>query len=334
MRNVGFSLAILLATAGVLRAEPLDFHYVAADAKWVAHVDFDAVRTSTVAQAGYRQCLDLHKEAIQQRLAKIAEQWKIDPTKDLLDLTFYGTQIKRDSGVLIVHAKVDQQLLLSKVRELPGHVATPYGRYELHTWVPGKVGMHHHPVTGVFYRPQVLVFAATPAEAKAALDVLDGKTPSLAGKPSPLAAEIPAGAMILARAIGLSGAELPSKSPLVKQSESFSVVLGESKGESFFDGTVMVKSKDVAEKIKSVIEGVRSLAALQHGADAEAMKLVDALKVSATNKTVTVRWRAPAAQVCSQVQKAWKRWAEKRSEAKPDGKKSLSESREQGSAEK
>jgi hypothetical protein len=44
MRIVGIALAAVLGLAAVARAEPLELKQVAADAKWLVHVDVDAMR--------------------------------------------------------------------------------------------------------------------------------------------------------------------------------------------------------------------------------------------------------------------------------------------------
>ena len=42
------------------------------------------------------------------------------PMTDLHSITIYGTQLKKDTGVAIIHAKVDQKLLLDMVKTNAG----------------------------------------------------------------------------------------------------------------------------------------------------------------------------------------------------------------------
>jgi len=296
-------MAVVLGLAGTLRAEPLDLEQVAADAKWVAQVDFDAARASSVLHNAIEHLMQKHPDA-KEHLAAVREIWKFDPRADLHGVTIYGTQIKKDTGAAIVHAKVDQQLLLEKARKAHEHQASDYGKYELHTW------KHKHPkgpehgrmMTGVFYKPDVIVFGSLD-EVKAALDVLDGAKPNLAGKDSPLAGAVPQGAILVARAVGLAEAELPCKSPLIRQMDSFALAVGENQDESFFEGKLTVKRTELAQQIMAVVEGVRAMSALAHGGDAEAMKIINALKVSAGDKSVGVEWRAPAKKVWEHLRK-------------------------------
>ncbi len=310
MRLLRVAVAIVLGFATVVQAEPLDLKQVSADAKWVAHVDVDAIRASTVAQKAYQQCLEKHKDA-EKHLAKVREKLGMDPTKDLHGVTFYGKQLKKHTGVVIVQANADRKHLLAKVKEAPDYRAVTYGSHKLHTWTHRKGKKDEHAVVGCFHKPTVIVFGRTAVDVSEALDVLDGKSSGLAGSNSPLIAEIPAGAIFLAGATGLDGDELPCKSPLVKQSEALSIALGEHGGESFAMAKLATKSDEVADQVKAVVEGVRAMAALRHGSDADAMKIVKALKVAVADKAVTVELRVSADEVWTHLQKVRKRMADK-----------------------
>jgi hypothetical protein len=300
----GLAMAAVLGfgLAGLLRAEPLDLKQVAADAKWVAHVDVDAMRHSTVLQKAHEQMLKKHPEA-EKHLAKVREIWKFNPCTDIHGATFYDTQIKKGSGIAIVHAKVDRRLMLEKAKQAPEHRAVNYGKYELHSWTHDKGSKHQRSMTGTFYKPDVLVFGNSVEAVMAALDVLDGTKPNIAGKDGPLAAKVLPGAMFVARAVGLSQADLPCKSPLAKQVDTLTMAAGENHGESYFKGRLGVKQPEIAQQMKAVADGFLAVAALTHGSDADAMKLIGALKVTAADKTLSVEWRAPADAVWAHVQK-------------------------------
>ena len=303
---LGLAIAVVLGLVGTLRAEPLDLEQVAADAKWVAHVDVDAIRASAVAEMARELRKQKHPDIdkIEKHLRIAREIWNFNPCTDLLGVTIYGTEIKKNTGVAIVHAKVDQELLLEKARSAPQHREETYGQYQLHTWRHAKGKKRVRDMTGVFYRPKVIIFGDSIDEVKAALDVLDGTKPSLAGTDSPLAAAVPEGTMLLARVVGLADVvDLPSKSPLVKQIESLALAVGEKDGDSFLAGRMTVKKAALAEQMKTVIEGFRAMAVMTHGDDPEAMKIINALKVDIDGKVVEIEWRAPAKKVWTHLEK-------------------------------
>ena len=292
--------------AGLVRAEPLDLNQVSADAKWVAHIDVDAMRASAVLQKAHEQMLKKHPEA-EKHLAKVREMWKFNPCTDMHGATFYDTQIKKGSGVAIVHAKVDQHMILEKAKRAPEHRASTYGKYELHSWTHAKESKHERSMTGTFYKPDVLVFGNSVEAVKAALDVLDGTKANIAGTDGPLAAKVPPGAMLVARAVDLSQADLPCKSPLVKEVDTLMMAVGENHGESFLVGKLTVKQPEIAQQMKAVADGFLAMTALTHGSDPNAMKLLGALKLTTTDKAITVEWRAPAEAVWVQMQNRYEK---------------------------
>jgi len=305
---LGLALAAVLGFGwvGSAGAEPLNLKQVGADAKWVAHVDLDALRASTIMQKAHEQLKKEHPEA-EQHLAMFREIWKFNPCTDLHGVTIYGDQLKKDTGVAIVHAKVDQQVLLEKAAKAPEHRLSTYGKHELHTWVHAKGSRHERGMTGAFYGTDLIIFGGSTNEVMAALDVLDGTKPNLAGKDSPLAAAVPAGAVVTVRAVGLGDVELPCKSPVVKQLDSFSLAVGEDKGEVFLEAKLTVKQTETAEQIKTIIEGGRAMAALVHGDDPEAQKILQSVKVTTNDKTVGIELRMPADVVWAHLQKIAKK---------------------------
>lgn len=195
-------------------------------------------------------------------------------------------------------------MLLDKARKAPQHHEETYGQYQLHTWKHAEGKNRERMMTGVFYRPDVILFGSSVDEVKAALDVLDGTKPNLAGKHSPLAAPVPQGTMFLARVMGLAeAADLPAKCPMAKQIESLSLAIGEKKGESFVKGKVVAKKAELAQQMKAVIDGFRAMATIAHGSDAEAMKIINALKVEVEGKELEIEWRAPAGMVWKHLKK-------------------------------
>lgn len=294
---MGLAMAVLLGLVGTLRAEPLDLEKVAANAKWVVHIDIDTMKASAMAEKAHEHFQQKHPEA-GAHLAIVQKVWHFNPLSDLSGITLYGTKIKKDTGVVIVNAKVDQELLLEKVRQAPEHQESTHGQYQLHTWKHKKGKKHGHNVTGVFFRPDVIVFGGSLDEVVAALDVLDGTKPNMAGKDSPLAAKVPTGTMFLARVVGLDKAkDLPCKHPLAKQINTMSLAIGENEGESFMVGRMTVKKAEFTEQIEKIVEGARAMAMLANYGDSKTMKIINALKVEVDDVVIEMEWRAPADEV-------------------------------------
>jgi hypothetical protein len=304
-----------LGLATLVQAEPLNMKDLSADAKWAAHLDVDALLASTIGKkADQHICQNFPKA--KEHLAMLTAVCNFNPATDLHGITIYGTQLKRKTGVAIVHAKVDQNRLLEKALAAPDHQKTAYGKYELHSWSHGKGSKHERNMIGTFFKPDVLVFGSSPDEVKAALDVLDGTKPNFSSKETGLTLSIPSGTFLVAGVTGLSESELPCKSPLAKKTDAVVLAIGEEQGNVFVTGQLMAKDPEISREIKTVLDGGVALAKIMKSDDADLMKLIDAVKVTAVDKAVNVEWRAPADQVWIGVQaviaKAKKAHAERR----------------------
>ena len=307
--GVVLTLAIVLGAAATVRAEPVNPKQVPADAKWLAHVDVDAMRASTVVQKAWQKCMEMHKDAAK-HLEKAREMWGFDLQTDLHGLTFFGKEPGKHTGVLIVYAKLDLKQLSEKAEKAPDHKVVKYGSYNLHSWT--HKGPHHAgTVSGTSFAGDRLLLASSVEELKAALDVLDGKSPSLAAD-SPLAGKLHPGTTLLFRAIGLSTANLPGKCPLAKQMESVRIAVGEQSGQSFFRAKAVMTNAEVVGQVKAIVEGAKALATLHCGSNPQVKKLIDALTVNVNDKTVHLTWSGAAGDVWELLQKHAQRMAEMR----------------------
>jgi hypothetical protein len=294
----------LLGLVSVAKAAPLDARNVPAGATWVIHVDVDAICQSTIVKNAYAMCLEKHKDAVEKAFAKIREHVGMDPRKDLHGITLFGPKIGQHKGAMLIQATLDQKVLGEKVKKAQDYRVSKYGAYEISSWT-AKSKKGTHGAAGAFAKSGMLVLADSVESVMAALDVLDGKQPSMA-KGSPLVAGIPAGATVVARITGIAEAVPPGRSPLPKQIESLSLAMGENQGQSFLSAKLVTKTSETAAAIKTIIEGGKALAQLRHMGDAEASKLIDQVKVSVSGTTVAVDFRAPVSAVWAHLQKVAK----------------------------
>lgn len=224
------ALAVVWAAAQGAMAAPLELKQVAADAKWLVHVDLDAVRASTVVQKAWQQAMEKHKDA-QNKMNFVTAMLGMDPTKDVHGITSYGRQIGKPAAVTIVAAAFDPQRITTLTGALPGRESSKYGDYEILSW-SGKHREHKWSVSATFRGRDQLVLADSVDNLKGGLDVLDGKSAALAPDDA-LAGNIPAGSTFLLRVQGIAAADLHCTAPVAKHIDSFRLVSGESDGQSF-----------------------------------------------------------------------------------------------------
>jgi hypothetical protein len=307
------SSAIVLGLSTLLEAGPLDLKQVSADAKWVAHVDMDALRQSTVVQKVHGLVEPSHRE-IREHLFAFAGLFGADPRQHLRGITLYGSMLGKPEGVIIAHSDFNRGLLEETIRLAPEYQAGKHGSYQLHSWKPQLLSSKglQGKISAAFYRPNVMVLGSSEGELKRGLDVLDGKTPGLTGQSPPLSDAVPAGTVVLLRAIGPAEPSLAAILGFLKDTDSVSVAIGEYQGEAFKEARLVMRSSESAKKVVAAAEGARAIAEFRLGSDAEAMKLVRTLKGTMDNTRVTLAAHAPADAVCAQIEKLRAQIAQRR----------------------
>jgi hypothetical protein len=321
--------ALLLAACAVglaapAVAAPLDLKHVAADTKWLAHIDLDAVRASTFAQKAAEKVKQMHPEA-ETQLIIATQMIGMDPTKDLHGMTFYGSQLGKPAGVGIVHGKFDPERLLRLAATIPNHKADRHGDIDLHLW-SFKSRHGEHTVAVAFVGREHMVAASSADELRSALDVLNGAAAS-ASADGPLGGNVPPGTTMLMRVSGVASSGLPLKDPVSKQLDSFRFVAGESEGQSFYRARAEMTNPEIAQQVKEIVEGARALGLIHCQNDVQGKKLIEAVRVKAEGNTLTILWSAPADDVWQVANKAADQLKERMEQRRHKGRRQAEGSR-------
>ena len=297
------AVAMLASAAVPLAAAPLDLAAVPADAKWLMHVDMDAARNSVVVQRGGDRMLKKNPQA-GAMMDVVSQMVGIDPRKDVRDVTAYGVDTDKRSGVMIVRAKVNRDFLTLMVEKAADHKTMIHRDYTLHAWTHKRDG-HSGPMVGAFHRDDVMVFARTEAAVKSALDVLDGRQAAVTGNEG-LAGRVRPGSIVVARATAV---DPDTKCPVLKQGQGFRVALGEHEGKSFHRVRMDMNTPAAADDVVNVINGFTALVGLRWGGEADVMKdvtkLVGNTKTVVDGATCTISWDADAEEVWKVAERAY-----------------------------
>jgi hypothetical protein len=304
-----FFIATLLAA--VSQAAPFDAKQVSANAKWVVHVDVDAIRDSTIVHKAFQTCPLLKNES-GVVFDKVVEEAGIDPRKDLHGITLYGTDTVKGHGVAIVFTKVNHEPLLEKAKNASDHKVTRHGRVEIHSWTHKEGPKTHsygdHTLAGAFYKADVIILGSSVELVGSAIDVLNGRSPGITDPKSPLGGHVYPGSTVLARAIQLP--EAPD-CPVIKDIVSFRIAIGETEGKSFFRESVVAKSPELAKQMKTIAEGFKAMGALSFAGDADMMKMVNGLQIKTSESTLLVHWDAATDDVWTAIEKVAKKIEER-----------------------
>jgi hypothetical protein len=293
--------ALVLMMAAAAQAAPFQSKNVAADSKWVIHVDVDAIRDNYIVKKAFETCPMLKDSG--KHFDMIRDKIGIDLRKDLHGITVYGPDADKKHAVLIVYTAADQKLLLEKAEKATDHKVRKHGDFEIHTWTM-KHGSKSEAAAGAFYKSDAIVFAANAERVAKAIDILDGSTKGITELSSPLGGRPIAGATVIIRAFDLPADD---RCPLMKQAKSIRVAMGENNGKSFYRVRLVMKNAESAEQIKTISEGFKAMASLRFSGDTDMMKLVNGLNVAVREGTINVRWEAPVEDVWTAVEKMAKK---------------------------
>lgn len=294
-------LALLATAAGTARAEPLDPKQVPADAKWVLHVDMDAVRQSKVWGMVLGRANREAGGQLQQKLDAAATLLGSRFPEDLHGVTLLGRGFTEESGVMLVHANMDRQKLAALVKLNPGYATSAYGDHEISKWTDEKKG---HTMYGSFAGDRRLVLGRSQEQVQAALDVLDGKGKALAAESLLASAGKGAGAMIYLA--GDTLAELQKKqgaSPILAQVNSAWLTIMEGDADLVVKGSVNAKSAEAAKQMQATLDGIKALVMLSgtgEAAEPKAKFAAEALQraaLSLSGSTLSLDWPVSLAAV-------------------------------------
>jgi hypothetical protein len=289
--------AILLGFCGTLQANPLDVRQVSGDAKWLVHLDVDAMRDSTLVVKAYLADTQPWKQ-LQSWLDTACQEIGVDVKTDLHGITVFGKNLGKLQGVAIINAEMQPDVILARAKTEPGYKSTKYGDGQIYSWTDGR-----ETIVGTFYEPTVLVIARTQKEVQHAIDVLSGKEAGLAEEQCPVVGTVPAGTMLVAWAKGLADLPLPFQSAAVLKSQAIGLLVSEKQGEVSATLRLVIPTADTAGKVLAVLEGLRSAAELQYEGNAGMTSILSRLKLSAAGLTVNAELRAPADDLWNQVQR-------------------------------
>jgi len=316
VRRVLVAAVLALAATTPLRAEPLDLGHVPADAKWLAHIDFDALREASLAQKIHDFWISQNPEKHRFQIEQFQKAFGVDPINDIHDVTISGAVFAEGSGVAIVRVGGEPRRLLQLLSFAPDYQTEEYGKHTLHRWTENKGKPNEHTTTGCFHSPAdaprtVAVVGRLADEVKAALDVLDGKSPSLgspvAGNASPLKQDVPPGTVLVARAVELAKASLPFKSPFMRKTELLALAGGQYDDEVFVQAKLVAGEPEVADHVRAAIEGLRAVVLLQNSENENLVEVLQAAKVDTAEATVSVEWRMDVDKLLKLLEEDWEK---------------------------
>ena len=296
MKTWKFAVCWMITGAAAIAAG-LPKENVAADAKWLLHLDVAEFKNTQIGQDLAKGFLDAHWETARQVIKPMINvDWD---WRQVESITIYGTDLKPDDNavVLIKTDAATQQGLEAALRKKLQDAKDPDDKAAAEAEGNGSILALGN---DLFFAPQkggLTLLGKRRAALESASAVLAGKAANLktstafAGLP-----EDPKGFFFLAMAEGFATPEhLPPQAQILQQAEGGKLVLGEHGDRLFLSISLKAKTEEASQQIQKIVTGLQALMALSQNQNPDLMELSNATKVSANGKVVTAWIEYPIA---------------------------------------
>jgi hypothetical protein len=240
-----------------LLAAPFEAKKVPETAKWVLHVDMDALRTTEV-----WKLIDgeIAKNAqADQKLGEIEQFTGIKFPEGLHDVTLFGLGFSDENVVVVVSAGMDQGKLIGFLQLDPNFKSEKHGEKDVVSWIDQDKGKR---MWGTFYDDKTAAISASPDAVKTYIDTRGGAKKGLSAE-SPLAAGAKAGLIAYMAGKDLSQLKEAAQNPHVQEVESISFSVEEVGADAVLHASVTTKSAETASNVRMLAEGGKALLVLQ-----------------------------------------------------------------------
>lgn len=303
MRLITFVLVCALSGVTAF-AGPLQKKHLAAETKWLIHLDVENFLATQIGEF-------IGKEIVDKQLAQPTRdfQQKLGIELDwrkIRSLTAFGTDFKssaQDTGVLLIESSFDIAKSLEMIIEKQSDTATK-NRVPLSKVHDSSFPLYTiHEVFGTPAGADLFLLSKSKAQLENARQVVMGKAANLvAARNFPAFAETSKGFLVVNLADGFGAAtKLPAQVSALKDAEGGQIVAGEKATNVFLNLALHARTTTSATQMQQVVQGLVALATLSQNENKDLQRLAQGIKVSGSDKIVTVNVEIPASDVIAKV---------------------------------
>ena len=265
------AILIIVVFSLELKADSIQKSIIAADAKWVVHIDMKKF-TSTKLYELFMN--DESTVKIRKKTDKFFKKLNFDPLKDIMGVTAYGAEKDEENTVVCFSGNIDKAHILGLFDEEADHQEISYGKYIIYRW--------GHDDFGVFVSDSLGLFSENEEAIKTALDVIDGKKENISSSPMmKYVKEIPSDAFLMAVVDDISSlAGKHDKAVMLKKAGMASFAIMEKKGDVALDLKFTTGSPEDAKNVEQMIKGLVAFGNLQLKEEKDVLELLERLRIS------------------------------------------------------
>jgi len=286
-----------LASAAVLTAAPFDADRVAGDTKWLAHLDVDGLKASSIGA--------FLLETAKTEMAKKNDS-KVSVDLDGLlqqihSITAYGTTFDdqpENNSVLVVETGPKAQAVIDGYlasQELANDGKVPFKTISGKSFPTYLFG---NEVFVTFPRKDLIVVSKQFSQVENALSVIEGRTPKIAKGSSLLASSDNRGFFFVASANGFNTLkDMPPQARILQKATGIQIALGESGSNLATRITLATADAEVSSQMRRIVEGMLALVSFAQVEDQNLNKLAQSITVKETERAVSIGLTYPVEEV-------------------------------------
>lgn len=240
-----------------LVAAPFDAKKVPEGAKWVLHVDMDALRTTEIWKLIDGEIAKNAQADV--KLGEIEQFTGIKFPEGLHDVTLFGLGFSEEHVVIVLGAGMDQGKLIGFLQLDPNFKSEKHGGKDVITWIDQEKGKR---MWGTFYDDKTAAISASPDAVKTFIDTRSGAKKGLSAE-SPLAAGARSGLIAYMAGKDLAQLKEAAQNPHVQEAELVSFAVEERGPDVALYASLTTKSAETANQVRMLAEGGKALLGLQ-----------------------------------------------------------------------
>ncbi len=285
---------------------PLNKSAVPSNAKWVLHLDLDALHKTKTGGFVIDNILDKKLTELKSKLQRnSAEKTTLSLSfNNTSAITIYGTRFSQHGekeGILLIRTSAD----LKKDLDSLGSILSTSSEGKKITRIQESpfllYSLNGEGYVGVDVADTVIV-ARTRDEVEAARQVLLGKNENLSANESfAKMASADGGFFFLGAVQGLADAPVPPNAQVLKETDGGRLVLGEKEDNIFADLLLQGKTAEAAMKIQQIFQGLAALGSLSTDKK-DLSDLANSAKVTSEGQEVRVQLHFPITRALNRIE--------------------------------
>ncbi len=286
-------LAATLLSGPAVFATPFDTTQVAEDTKWLAHLDMDRLKSSTLGQF----LIESIKSAMPKQEGAAISLNQDAVIAELHSITAYGLsfdETAQNQSVLILKTGPKAQSIidgyLASIEASP-EAQSPFKMLTGKSFPTYLIGGEVHMA---FPRKDLIVISKDFAQVERSMNVIEGRAPRISKKSPLLAPSSAQGFFFVASANGLDNLkDIPPQARILQKATGLQLALGEAGNKVITRLSLTTADAESSNQLRRIIDGMIALVSLAQVENESLNRLTQSITVEDTETNVTLNLSYP-----------------------------------------